>query len=438
MMTPISALFRQADNCPLETAFIAGEEVWSYLRFGSAVERLARALVSRGIEPGERVVLHMANRPELAIAYYACFRVGAIAVPLNARFKTAELRPLLTRLRPSLYLGEAALYPQVAPIEADILASHARFVLGAATAEGGAQTWENLFVGIDGLTLSRHPDETAPSVLLCTSGTTGIPKFVTHTPATLSVIADSYKTLRFAEKNHIAIHSAPMAHASGLMTLIAAIRYGVPVVLLERFDPDAVLDAIERHRGTWLVGLPFMFARIVRHQRMRPRRTGSLRFCLSGGDVCPLELQHDFPELFGVPLHSVWAMTETVGTLTYGLRPGPVSRIVPGSEIRLVDANGNQVPRGEAGELLVRGPNVTVGYWRAPGQIDDATEDGWLHTGDLMKWAGGDELWFVGRKKELIVRGGSNVSPVEVERVLRAHPAVRDVAVAGVFDRELG
>jgi len=384
----------------------------------------------------------MANRPELAVAYYACFRIGAIAAPLNIRFKTAELWPLLSRLQPALYLGEARLYPEIEPIEVEILPSHARYVLGGA-GEGDARPWEHLFAGSDDVALPDMPapdmlGDDVPALLLTTSGTTGVPKFVTHTPATLSAISDAYKVIGFAEKHHIAIQAVPMAHASGAMMFLGAIRYGVPLVLLDRFDPAEVLDAIERHRGTWFMGLPFMYAAIVRHQQMRPRRTTSLRFCMAAGDVCPLELQEVFPPLFGIPLRSAWGMTETIGLLTYGLRPGPVSRIVPGSQIRLVDGKGDQVPRGEAGELLVRGPNVTVGYWRGPGQIEAVAEDGWLRTGDLMKWAGGDELWFVGRKKDLIIRGGSNISPVEVERVLRTHPAVRDVAVAGISDPVLG
>src|SRR5262249_37769192 len=163
---------------------------------------------------------------------------------------------------------------------------------------------------------------------LTTSGTTGVPKFVTHTPATLSAISDAFKIVGFAEKHQIAVHTVPMAHASGAMTLFAGIRWNVPMVLLECFDADAVLDTIERHRSTWLMGLPFMYSEIVRSQRIRPRRVNSLRFCMSGGDVCPLELQEEFPHLFGIPLRSIWAMTETVGSLTYGLRPGPVTRIV--------------------------------------------------------------------------------------------------------------
>jgi long-chain acyl-CoA synthetase len=154
--------------------------------------------------------------------------------------------------------------------------------------------------------------------------------------------------------------------------------------------------------------------------------------------VCPIQLQVEFEAAFGAPLRNIWAATEVVGALTEGLRPGPVSRIAPGAQIRLVDDEGRDVPRGEVGEFLVRGPNVTVGYWAGPDRIDDATCDGWYRSGDLMRRGDGDELWFVGRKKDIIIRGGSNISPLEVERVLLSHPLVRDAAVFGVPDPVLG
>jgi acyl-CoA synthetase (AMP-forming)/AMP-acid ligase II len=147
--------------------------------------------------------------------------------------------------------------------------------------------------------------------------------------------------------------------------------------------------------------------------------------------------QQDFPLLFSVPLRSFWASTEAVG-FSYGLQRGPVSRIARGTQIRLVDGDGIPVQRGEVGELLIRAANVTIGYWNGPGRIDDATHDGWFPTGDLMRRGEGVDLWFVSRKKELIVRGGSKISPIEVENVLRAHPAVRDIAVVGAPDVLLG
>jgi long-chain acyl-CoA synthetase len=157
------------------------------------------------------------------------------------------------------------------------------------------------------------------------------------------------------------------------------------MVMVDRFDPDAVLDRIESHGCTWMLGLPFMYDALLERQRKQPRKVGSLRHCRCGGDVCSTQLQVDFEAAFGAPLRNMWAATEVVGALREGLQPGPVTRIAPGAQIRLVDDEGRDVPRGEVGELLVRGPYVTVGYWVAPDRIDDASRDGWYHSGDLMR-----------------------------------------------------
>jgi long-chain acyl-CoA synthetase len=435
-MTPTDALYWRASEHPDAVAFIAGATAWNYRRLATEAERLAHALLRRGLSAGERVVLHMENLPELAVAYYACFRIGAIACPLNTRLKTAELRPLLHQLRPALYLGQAQLYPPIAPIEPDILASNTRFIVGGASDSSGARPWEDLFSDIADRAVSLNPDVELPAVLLTTSGTTGQPKFVAHTSATLSAIADSFLHLGLDEEQ-VAINALPMMHVGGLATFVGCVRVGVPMILLERFDPDALLDAIEPHRCSWLIGVPVMYAALLERQRLRPRRVETMRFCLVAGDICPPQLQQDFPNIFGVPLRSFWGSTETFGTFTFGLQLGPVSRPAPGTQFRLVDGKGESVPHGETGELLVRGPSVTVGYWSGPDQIS-AESDGWFHTGDLMREGEAHEFWFVSRKKDLIIRGGSNISPVEVESVLTAHPAVCDAAVIGIPDAILG
>jgi long-chain acyl-CoA synthetase len=418
-------------------AFVKDKEIWSYGRLASEVERLGRGLVKRGIRPGDRIALHMANLPELIVAYHACFRVGAIAAPLNIRFKTVELRPLLQRLRPALYIGQAALYSQIAPIDSSTLGSNCRFVVDGSVNDSRVQPWTSLFAERDGEPLQGALDTDAPAVLLTTSGTTGQPKFVTHTLATLSKTAELTEHWGL-DSDQIVTLFCPMVHASGLFTMLACIRWGAPFVLIERFEPDATLDAIERHRCTWVVGLPFMLAALLQRQRASERDVNSLRTCLVGGDVCPPWLQEQFSSIFGVPLRSIWASTEAAGFLTYSLQSGPVSRIAPGAQVRLVDDNDLPVTRGEIGELVVRGPNVAIGYWAGPRQITDARKAGWYHTGDLMRQDDHGDLWFVSRKKHLIIRGGSNISPVEVERVLMAHPAVRDAAVVGVPDPVLG
>jgi long-chain acyl-CoA synthetase len=436
-MTPTEALYHFKETRPKHVAFIKDKQIWTYERLATEVDRLARGLIEHGVRKGDRIALHMANLPEFVVAYHACFRVEAIAAPLNIRFKTAELRPLLQQLRPALYIGQAALYSQVASIDYSILASNSRFVVDGSVNDPWVQPWTRLFAETNGEPVRVAPDVDAPAVLLTTSGTTGQPKFVIHTSATLSKTAESFEHWDL-DSDQITSLFCPMVHASGLFTMLACIRFGVPFVLLERFDPDAILDAIERHHCTWVVGLPFMFAALLHHQRAGARNVKSLRTCLVGGDVCPPQLQDQFPAVFGFPLRSLWAATEACGSLTYGLQPGPVSRIVPGVQVRLVDDNHVLVARGEVGELVVRGPQVTIGYWAGPGQIKDAPKEGWFYTGDLMRQDEKGDLWFVSRKKHLIVRGGSNISPVEIERVLMAHPAVRDAAVVGVPDPDLG
>jgi acyl-CoA synthetase (AMP-forming)/AMP-acid ligase II len=439
-MTPTGALDTLRHRAKIRrenVAFIKDKEIWTYERLAAETERLAVGLVERGLREGDRVALHMANLPELIIAYHACFRIGVIAAPLNIRFKTAELRPLLQRLRPSLYIGQAALYSKIASVDSSILPANKRFVVDGSVNDSQVQPWTSLFGDAYAAPVRRTLDVSTPAVLLTTSGTTGQPKFVIHTLGTLSETAKSIERLDL-DGDHIAALAVPMVHASGLFTMLGCIHFGTPFVLLERFDPDVLLDAIERHRCTWVLGLPFMFGALLQHQRARARNVDSLRTCLTAGDVCPPQVQDQFPSYFGIPLRSFWAAPEARGSLTYGLQPGPVSRVVNGTQVRLVNDNHVRVAPGEVGELVLRGPNVTIGYWAGPGLIEDAPKDGWFYTGDLMRQDDQGNLWFVSRKKHLIIRGGSNISPVEVEQALISHPAVGDAAVVGVPDPALG
>lgn len=293
--------------------------------------------------------------------------------------------------------------------------------------------------------LSVSPALHEPAVLLNTSGTTGQPKFVIHTPATLSETVDRVAKHSGFFSDDVVLQSLPMVHISGLITLLCCVALGIPFILLEGFEADAVLDAVERHGCTWYLGFPAHYAALLDRQSTRPRNLASLRICLTGADACPVNLQQRVTAELDAPLFNLWGATEVIGSVTYGLRPGPVVRIVAGAQIRLIDDKGIEVPRGEVGELLIRGPNVFAGYWNDAQATADALRDGWYHTGDLMRRGEGDELWFVSRKKDIIIRGGNNIirggtkiSPIEIERVLAAHPAVEEAAVVGVADDVLG
>ncbi|HEU0147689.1 MAG TPA: class I adenylate-forming enzyme family protein [Bradyrhizobium sp.] len=441
-LTPNDALIHQAQTRPNDTAFVFHDVVWTYQKLATEAERLARALAARGVASGDRVAVHMMNRPEFIVAYHACFRLGAIVAPLRTAFTLGELGPILQRIEPTLYLGEVGLYGNVAGVDAKLLPPSRRFVLDGAKEDDkddrGFQPWEALFAGSKDAVL-LPPEQDKPCVLITTSGTTGQPKFVMHTPATLAATVDLMITHWDISGRDSIVMPLALAHASGLVCMSWYLRLGAPFVLQESFDADKMLDAMARHGATVSIGFPAQYAALVEAQQKRRRDLGKLRFCLVGGDSCPIGLQERVTSLFGAPLYNLWGASEVIGQLVYALRPGPVVRIINGAQVRLIDEQGNDVAQDEIGELLVRGDNVFKGYWNDEKATASALRDGWYHTGDLMRRIGGDELWFVSRKKDIIIRGGTNISPVEVEEaIVAAHPAVEQAAVVGLPDEVLG
>jgi acyl-CoA synthetase (AMP-forming)/AMP-acid ligase II len=435
---PIVALQEHAVMRPRETAFWFGSDVWTYQRLATETTRLARGLIRLGLRKGDRVALHMLNRPEMVVAYAACFQLGLIAAPLGGSYTSAELLPLLARLRPALYLGEAELYERAAEADAASLAFDRRFIVDGDGHDGRAQRWDKLLSDtVEDVRIEF--DANAPCLLINTSGTTGVPKLVVHTHATLSASVDMCCRDLDVHRTDIGILQLPLAHASGVFCCLVYLNLGAPFALLRAFDPGVMLDTIARHRCTVTVGFPSYYTVLVDRQLEEPRDLSSLRQSFCSADVCPTELQVRFRDVMGVRLLNFWAASEVLAATAYVSQDGPVCRVVDGVQIRLVDGDGHDVEDGETGELLVRGPNVFRGYWNQPEATARALENGWYRTGDLMRRGEGRDLWFMGRQKDIIKRCGINISPVEVEGVLAAsHPAVEQAAVAGLPDSVMG
>ena len=418
-----------------KVAFIERDCCWTYEELASEVDCLASGMARFGVLAGDRVCLHLQNGPEAAIAYYACFRLGAVAVPMNLRHTSVELESTIRRVRPVLYLGHAEFYVGVARIDHSILAKVARFVVGD-TDDTEARSWTALLGDPADAPTASRADREAPAVLLATSGTTGQSKLVAHSLGSLAHIAARGEYLGFQSGQVLAL-AMPMMHISGLTIFFAAMRLGIVTVFVQGIEPGAILDAVEKHRCSLFTGHPMMVAHMVECQQRQPRDVSSLQWCIAGGDVCPLGQQETFRSVFGLPLHSFWGSTEAITSLTYGLQTGAVSRLAPDTELRLVGLDGIEVSAGDIGEMLLRGPNVMLGYWSGPGFVE-GKQDAWYRTGDLMRQDDEGNIWFVSHLNDLIVRGGSNISPVEVEQVLSRHPAVREAAVIGVPDPILG
>jgi acyl-CoA synthetase (AMP-forming)/AMP-acid ligase II len=430
---PLAEFLRHAAATPERIALVSGEDKWSYEALARQSSRLASGLAAQGVTLGERVALHMENTPEAVLSYLACLRTGAVIVPLNTRFAAPELRDLVARTRPAVYLGQRDLYERFASMSQDLLPASACF-LGGGPDCGAAREWESLLAYGDE-SAEAQPDPHAPALLLSTSGTTGRSRIVVWSHRTLGALRLSAAG-RGIREGAVVLLMTPMMHASGAYCLLSSSTQGATVVLVRRFEAASVMDEMERNGVTTVFALPFMWGELVREQRASPRDL-HLRVAMVGGDRCPATIEKEFDNVFGMPLRSCWAATEEVGATVLCSVAGPYIRLIPQAHAKVVDANGVPVAPGEVGELVIRSPTTSPGYWVSATELTPLP-DGSFASGDLVRAVEPGLLEYAGRKKDLIVRGGSNVSPAEVEEVLREHPDIADAAVAGFPDAELG
>ena len=433
--TPVAELDALCEVVPSRPMLWVGDSRYSFGEISNTSWRLASSFVSSSVRSGDRVALHLPNGAEMVAALFACWRIGAIAVPVSGLLKPVELKALLRTLTPALYLGGIDGYPAIASAADGLLPAARRFVVGAGCADLEASSWENLLTLGAGRLAAREIDSEAPALLIGTSGTTGEVKQVVHTGRTLAAIGASSR-YRALDRPEVLLGMLPMAHISGTFMIMSALFSGSALALPPTASPEDALDTIERRQCTWAAGIPARWSAIVRSQRTRPRDLSSLRFAISGGDVLPTGLEAEAEEVLGTPLRCFWASSEDVAAMTVAHSRGRSARPIPDAEVRLVDAKGRPVAAGTSGELLVRSPTTSPGYWLAPERLDPLP-DGWFHSGDLMRWDG-DDLLFIGRAKDLIVHNAYKIAPAEVEAVLLDCDGVVDCGVAGISDEVVG
>jgi long-chain acyl-CoA synthetase len=418
-MTLDEPLHRHATLLPDKPALVTAERSITYADLDNSVSCLAQYLLDRGLRAGDRVAVHWSNSIEAAQLLLAAFRAGMIAVPINVRQKAPEIAYMLENSGARLCFSEPELAPLVKSAE---VVSELPPLSGA----GGPLP---------------KVDDHQPAVLLYTSGTTARPKGVVHTHFTLSQIGSVFNP-RLVGPHDTALAITQLAHATALcLILLPALDEGATAVLPRAFDPCIALDLIERFRCTFLVALPAMLQFVVDEQARRPRNVSSLRTVVAGGDTVPVALQSRFRELFDADVRELYGATE-VGIVTTNpagaVRTGSIGRLASGVSIRLADARGRDVEPGETGEILVRSPGVSAGYWNDAEATAALVDNGWMHTGDLAARDEDGYYWFKGRIKQLIIRGGSNISPQEVEEALYRHPEVMEAALVGARDPVYG
>jgi long-chain acyl-CoA synthetase len=456
-------LDHQAKITPAREAIVHSAMRLTYAQLNAMANQVANGLRALGLQPGDHIALSCPNLPYFPIAYYGILKMGGVVVPLNVLLKPRESAYHLQDADAKaliVFEGTAELpMAQMARAACDEVPACAHLIVMTANPAAPSPVERALTFGqlihTQPPVWTTHPsapDDTA--VLLYTSGTTGQPKGaeLTHFNMTVNAIAarDMYMPLLNAgvEATNRYLITLPLFHSTGQTAQMnAGISGGGTLVLLPRFDPAAALKAMIDERINFWVGVPTMYWAILQHARQTGADVSAvaseLKVCVSGGAPMPLAVMEDFQKTFGVRVLEGYGLSETSPVACFNQvhlpsKPGTVGPPIFGVEVRVVDDADQPLASGERGEIVIRGHNVMKGYYNRPEETAAAFKGGWFHTGDIGVIDADGYLSIVDRKKDMVLRGGMNVYPREIEEVLMTHPAVSLAAVVGVPDDRLG
>jgi long-chain acyl-CoA synthetase len=421
---------------PDRVALRLDEKTTTYEQLAEASERVAGLLAAHDVVPGDRVAVMLPNVPEFASVYYGVLRTGGVVVPMNPLLKAREV---------AHYLSDSGAKVVFAwPAAAEEVAVALEQAPGASMVTVEPGTFADLLAGqqpVAGV-VERDPEDTA--VILYTSGTTGQPKGAELTHGNLvSNVEVTQSDLLNLTQDDVVFGGLPLFHSFGqTVTLNASMAAGATLLLLPRFDAATAAGLMARHGATVFAGVPTMYAALLGLSDAPELPT--LRVCVSGGAALPVEVLHRFEEEFGCEVLEGYGLSETSPVASFNRagrarKPGSIGYPVTGVEMRVVDGSGATLGIGEIGEIAIRGHNVMKGYWRKPeATVDVLDSDGWFRTGDVGRVDEDGFYFIVDRKKDLIIRGGFNIYPREIEEVLYEHPAVAAAAVVGISHPEYG
>ncbi|HTS98275.1 MAG TPA: long-chain fatty acid--CoA ligase [Streptosporangiaceae bacterium] len=436
MANLISVLDQAAAGRPGHPAVRMDDMVLGYSDLQEAAGRVVSLLSSLGVAPGDRVGIMLPNVPAFPVAFYGALGAGAVVVPMNPLLKSREV---------AYYLGDSGAKVLFAWHTAAAEAAKGAAASGTRVVVVDDPDARSLLAGLFPVHTRAERADDDDAVILYTSGTTGQPKGAELTHANLIRNAElTAQTLIGAGPDDVVMGCLPLFHVFGLTCgLNAAVVGGATLTLLPRFDPGKALAIIARDRVTIFEGVPTMYAAMLHHPSSADADTSSLRVCVSGGAAMPVEILHAFEKTFGCMILEGYGLSETSPVASFNhpnaeRKPGSIGTPVAGVEMRVVGNDGQELPPGEVGEIAIRGHNVMKGYWGKPEATAEAIPDGWFRTGDLARVDSGGYFFIVDRKKDLIIRGGYNVYPREIEEVLYEHPAVGEAAVIGIPHDQLG
>ncbi|MFN8204087.1 MAG: long-chain fatty acid--CoA ligase [Solirubrobacteraceae bacterium] len=427
----VDSVARDADHTAIKLDGF--EATYRVLDEGSA--RVAGLLRARGVGPGDRVGIMLPNVPFFAPVYYGILRLGAVVVPMNVLLKGREI---------AFYCRDSG---------ARVLFAWHDFADAARSGAGEAGTelvlvapgeFEQLIMATEPVRELADRDDGDTAVILYTSGTTGTPKGAELTHANLRRNADVSRAMFDIGPDDVVLGALPLFHSFGqTCAMNATLAGGGTLTLIPRFDPGKALEILQRDRVTVFAGVPTMYGAMLHYPQRDRFDLSALRVCASGGAAMPVEVMRGFEQAFGCRVLEGYGLSETSPVASFNQpdrpsKPGSIGTPIEGVEMKVVDDDGHDLPVGEVGEIVIRGHNVMKGYLGRPDATAQAIRAGWFHTGDMARVDEDGYFFIVDRKKDMIIRGGYNVYPREVEEVLYEHPAVREAAVVGVPHDEWG
>jgi long-chain acyl-CoA synthetase len=450
MLNLAMLLEQSARREPGKVALILDDIKLRYAELNGAANKVANGLVKLGVKPGDKVALMLPNTPHFVICYYAILKAGGVVVPLNVLFKRHEVEYHLEDSDATALIVWEGFVGEAAEGFSKAKGCHNLIVAQApgstAPIPDGALPLNALMADTSPVfdTVQTMPDDTA--VILYTSGTTGRPK-----GAELSHFNMFFNAMVCAEKlgpppqpDDVVLVALPLFHSFGQTCQMNTGLYtGATITLMTRFEPQKALEVMQRDRVTHFSGVPTMYFYLLNFPGADQYDLSALRFLSSGGSAMPVEVLHAFKTKYGVMIQEGYGLSETSPVASFNHldrppKPGSIGTPIWGVEMRCVDAEGHDVPAGELGEIVIRGHNVMKGYYKRADATAESIRGGWFYTGDVA-YKDEDGYYFIkDRVKDMIIRGGFNVYPREIEEVLYAHPAVAEAAVIGVHDQALG
>jgi len=424
---------------PNSNAVICGDNgtvfIWSELdliinRFGNALKRM-------GVMKGDVVALYLPNSPEFLIAYFATSRIGAVILPFNVLFRTGEISYILNNSRAKVLIGSST------EVEKYLISVRNQFsdletIISVGHSVPGCLDFYSLIVSTsEGFeVVDCNPEDLG--ALVYTSGTSGKPKGAMLSHGNLEAIAALSSSALLINDKDLLLTGTPFCHICFVLSVLGPFNAGASVLTMSHFRPDTVLRLIDNYQVTHFTGVPTMFMYMLQQYEPKKYDLRSLRMVFSAGAPMPVEYIMEIQQKFGVGFCELYGTTETSSIISYNRmghgRNGSIGQPAYGIKIKVVDELGDELPPGKVGEILVSGPGIFVGYWEKPEATKDSFQGEWYRTGDLGKYDENGYFYIVDRLKDMIVSGGYNIYPRELEDIIYQHPKILEAAVIGKKD----